>query len=253
MHWLLRRLSQKLRALVLILLVSGLLMLILSLFVNILLPLLPESLQGLYRSLKTGDLTQARTSLWTFFAGPEGAVRFVILQAAQVIFAPIPGQLPGLLGGALFGFWLGLGLSSLGLTLGSGLMLVLGRVGRYPLQRFLPATWLETWLPLLEYGGVMRYFLMFLVPAFPDDALCLLAGMTRLPLFALLLASFLGRLPSLVMLCLAGSHMNQHPAQFWLSGGLLLSFSLVLWFFQEEVEGHLRKRWQNAFMKTEAL
>lgn len=244
MRWLLRRLGQKLRTLLPILVVSSLLMVILSLSTELLVPRLPTPLQTLYTAVQSGDLISARSALQHFFAGPIGAVRFVGLQAAQVVLAPLPGQLPGLLGGALFGFWSGLGLSYLGLTLGTSLMLGLGRAGQQPLRRILPKRLQETWLPVLEHGGVMHYFLMFLMPAFPDDALCLLAGMTRLPLPALLAASLLGRLPGLTMLCLAGSSLNQHPDWFWLGGGLLTGFSLLLWIFQEEVEGVLRKRWR---------
>src|SRR5215831_10134988 len=46
-------------------------------------------------------------------------VIFVGMQALQVIIAPIPGELTGILGGYLFGEWVGLLYSTVGLTLGS--------------------------------------------------------------------------------------------------------------------------------------
>src|SRR5262245_66464536 len=45
-------------------------------------------------------------------------VIFVGLQALQVIIAPIPGELTGILGGFLFGEWVGVVYSTVGLTLG---------------------------------------------------------------------------------------------------------------------------------------
>ncbi len=52
--------------------------------------------------------------------GGLAPVIFIVLQALQVIIAPIPGEITGILGGYLFGEWLGLVYSTLGLTLGSG-------------------------------------------------------------------------------------------------------------------------------------
>src|SRR6266436_1551977 len=46
-------------------------------------------------------------------------VIFIALQALQVIIAPIPGEVTGILGGYLFGQWIGLLYSTIGLTLGS--------------------------------------------------------------------------------------------------------------------------------------
>ncbi len=51
--------------------------------------------------------------------GVLAPVIFIGLQALQVIIAPIPGELTGILGGYLFGQWGGLLYSTIGLTLGS--------------------------------------------------------------------------------------------------------------------------------------
>jgi len=60
--------------------------------------------------------------------GPAGIVGFVLLQAFQVIAAPIPGEVTGLLGGYLYGTVGGIILSTIGLTIGSMLAFILGRV-----------------------------------------------------------------------------------------------------------------------------
>ena len=51
--------------------------------------------------------------------GVLAPVIFIGLQALQVIISPIPGELTGILGGYLFGQWVGLLYSTIGLTLGS--------------------------------------------------------------------------------------------------------------------------------------
>ena len=59
---------------------------------------------------------------WGVFA----PVVFIAIQALQVIIAPMPGDVTGLLGGFVFGQWLGFSYSTLGLTIGS-LCAFLGR------------------------------------------------------------------------------------------------------------------------------
>src|SRR5437660_1626558 len=52
---------------------------------------------------------------------------FMGMQALQVIVAPIPGELTGILGGYLFGEWAGLLYSTIGLTVGSVAAFAIGR------------------------------------------------------------------------------------------------------------------------------
>src|SRR5215468_10973000 len=54
-------------------------------------------------------------------------VLFMLLQALQVIISPIPGDATGFLGGYLFGEWLGLLYSTIGLTFGSIVSFWIGR------------------------------------------------------------------------------------------------------------------------------
>src|SRR5262249_30675816 len=51
--------------------------------------------------------------------GVLAPVIFMGMQALQVIVAPIPGEVTGILGGYLFGEWVGLFYSTIGLTVGS--------------------------------------------------------------------------------------------------------------------------------------
>src|SRR4029450_3573325 len=51
--------------------------------------------------------------------GPAAPLIFIIIQALQVVVAPVPGEVTGILGGFVFGQWIGLIYSSIGLTVGS--------------------------------------------------------------------------------------------------------------------------------------
>ena len=59
--------------------------------------------------------------------GDYAPLVFILLQALQVIMAPIPGEATGFLGGLVFGTTLGFIYSTLGLILGSILAFGLGR------------------------------------------------------------------------------------------------------------------------------
>jgi uncharacterized membrane protein YdjX (TVP38/TMEM64 family) len=61
------------------------------------------------------QLMHAMLDRWRVFA----PVVFIAIQALQVIIAPILGDVAGLLGGFVFGQWLGFSYSTLGLTIGS--------------------------------------------------------------------------------------------------------------------------------------
>src|SRR2546425_6873311 len=61
------------------------------------------------------QLMHAMLNRW----GVLAPVVFIAIQALQVIIAPIPGEVTGLLGGFVFGQWLGFFYSTVGLTIGS--------------------------------------------------------------------------------------------------------------------------------------
>src|SRR5439155_11217053 len=60
---------------------------------------------------------------------------FIVIQATQVIISPIPGEITGPVGGALFGTTLGLIYSTIGLTLGTLFCFWVGRKCGEPQMR----------------------------------------------------------------------------------------------------------------------
>lgn len=176
---------------------------------------------------------------------------FVGLQVLQVMLAPIPGQLMGLLGGWLFGFWGGLSLTLLGLALGSLLVMLAGRwLGRHLLPLLLKPVQRARFTNLIESGGYFSFLMIFLLPALPDDAICLLAGMTRLNLGGLLLICVLGRLPGMGVLSWAGSRFSSSIG--WPEQVLLLALgmiSLALWLAQDKIEAAWHRRQQQTPQK----
>lgn len=147
-------------------------------------------------------------------AGPWGPVIFMLLQVVQVLIAPIPGQVTGFVGGYLFGGLWGTVYATIGATIGFTLIFVLARkLGRPFVEYFVDKKLLQKFDYLTERNGVLVFFLIFLLPAFPDDIICYLAGLTAIKIRVLILISFIGRLPGNVLLAITGSGVAESNVQ----------------------------------------
>lgn len=172
--------------------------------------------------------------------GPLAPIVFIAMQVLQVLVAPIPGQFTGILGGALFGAFWGTVYSVIGLTLGSFLAIWLARIfGRRLVERFVKPDELAKFDHLANKGGLLLFFLIFLLPALPDDAICFIAGLTKLPISALVLMAFLGRLPGLLFLSLAGENIESYT---WLIVAGIVIFAALFIIFRSHLESLFSRR-----------
>ena len=106
-----------------------------------------------------------------------GAVYFA-LQMMTVIVAPIPSNISMMAGALALGFWPAMILGVLAVIAGSVIVFLAARaLGRNAVQRFLDKGVMEKYLPIIEEKQDMFLFLTMLFPFFPDDALCMLAGL----------------------------------------------------------------------------
>lgn len=128
--------------------------------------------------------------------GPAAPLGFVLAEAAQVVFWPIPGQPLEIPGGWLFGFLAGTLLGSLGAVAGSLVAFDLGRrYGRPWVERNIPVGVRERFTRRLGAGRRAEWvvFWLMMVPAFPRDPLCYLAALTRLTPLQFGLIALVGR------------------------------------------------------------
>lgn len=165
--------------------------------------------------------------------GPAGPLAVILLQAAQVLLAPVPGQVLGLASGALFGPWLGTLYSMLGLLLGSYLAVwLVRRWGRPLVERLVDPQSLARVDRLSRRLGAPLLFLVFLVPFLPDDAILLVAGLTEIPTAVILLAALFGRLPGLLVSAFIGeSAMQLTPVQ-WagvIVAAIIVAVPIYVW------------------------
>jgi len=170
-------------------------------------------------------------------AGVLGPVIFIGIQALQVVFAPIPGELTGFLGGFVFGEWLGFLYSTLGLSLGSILAFAVGRwLGAPMVRRLVPPHVWDHMGFLVKAEGAVLCFLIFLIPGFPKDIACYLFGLSPLPFGIFTLLMTLGRMPGTWALSAQGARTaTGNYLQLALITALIIAVGLPLYYFRERI------------------
>lgn len=174
--------------------------------------------------------------------GPWSAVAFVLLQALQVVAAPIPGEVTGFLGGYLYGPLLGIGLSTLGLTIGSYSAFALSRIfGRPFVDRFVSKSTMDRFDYLLHHKGAFLVFLLFLIPGFPKDYLCYVLGLGHLSTMEFLVIGGTGRLFGTVLLTMGGNYIRHHQyGRFSILVGIALIILIVALAYKDKLEKQFR-------------
>src|SRR5882724_6554121 len=158
-----------------------------------------------------GEFYSSKKRLKRFLVsfGPYSAAVFTLLQALQVVIAPIPGELTGVVGGYLYGNAFGFLLSTLGLTLGSWVAFELANgLGRPFVERLIK----KEIIAKVNFGtsntGVTTCFLLVLLPGFLKDYLCYVIGLSRMELGTFLIISTLGRMPGTYLLTLQRANIR---------------------------------------------
>ncbi len=161
--------------------------------------------------------------------------------ALQVIVAPIPGQVAGIAGGFLFGTVLGTVYTMIGLIIGSLIAFVLSRyLGRPFVERIVPEKTRKKFDKLVEKGGIITLFMIYVLPVLPDDAICFVAGFTKIKIRTLMLISALGRLPGMIVLSLVGQGLAKKDSFLSIAilAGVLL-ISILIFIFKAKIEAFM--------------
>jgi len=135
---------------------------------------------------------------------------FMLFQILQVIFAPVPGEATGFIGGYLFGTIPGFIYSSLALTIGSCFNFLIGRrLGIHFVKKLISEKKINKFEKIISPKGITVIFMLFLFPGFPKDYLCLFLGITTLPAKVFLFLTGVGRIPGTLLLSLQGASLGQ--------------------------------------------
>lgn len=162
--------------------------------------------------------------------GPLAPLIFIILQILQTVVAPIPGQVVGGVGGFLFGHW-GILWTTIGSVIGFWLVfLIARRFGRPLLEKIFKKPIVEKFDFIINARGAsVILFMIFLLPGFPDDVICYIAGLTKLSIKKLMLIAILGRFPTIVVTNFIGAGLGEN--NLWLVAALSVIGAILVGIF----------------------
>lgn len=158
--------------------------------------------------------------------GVLAPIVYVLLQIAQTVFAPIPGNIVGGVGGFLFGWW-GILWTLIGSMIGFWIVFILSRrFGRPLVEKVIQRENLEKFDFIIGKRAPVVLFVIFLIPGLPDDIVAYIAGLTEVKIKNLVLLAIIGRLPSIVVTNYIGMGLGVGNAR--LIGVIALGVALVL-------------------------
>ncbi len=114
-------------------------------------------------------------------AGSAAAVIYILFCFFQVVLLPVPGSVTVAVGVAMFGPLKCTLFSFVGIVLGSVAAFAVGRwIGYKAVCWIVGRDSLDKWLKKLKGKDYLILSLMFLLPMFPDDVLCFIAGLSSM-------------------------------------------------------------------------
>lgn len=145
---------------------------------------------------------------WIRQFGALAPLVFIVIQAVQVVVAPVPGQVVALAAGYLFGPLAGTVYSLIGVIIGSAIAFSLAkRYGRSFVEDVVHEDVVERFDGFVDTVGIPGLLAFVAIPGLPDDAVCFLAGLTKWSLPTFLGVIAIGRLPAYVFTVYAGGEL----------------------------------------------
>lgn len=109
----------------------------------------------------------------------RGVIIYMLIQAAQVIFLPVPAAVICIVGSLVYGPFLGAIYCTAGILVGSYISYFIGKIFGHKLVSWIVGKDnVNKYSDIIQKRGKVFLGLAFLLPMFPDDILCLIAGIT---------------------------------------------------------------------------
>ena len=145
-------------------------------------------------------------------SAPWSHLAFFFLQFVSTIVAPIPSNVTALAGGILFGAIPAFLLTWIAVVLGSFLVFSLARaLGQEKVSGFVGRKLSVRYLDIIRRKRDTFLLLAFLFPFFPDDILCILAGLTEISRKRFIVLCLLARPWGLMVSCAVGGSALDFP------------------------------------------
>ena len=172
---------------------------------------------------------------------PYSHLVFFLIQLLSVILAPIPSNVTALAGGVLFGTWPAFLLTWGAVVLGSAAVFAVARKLVLDfVERVVSRSSISRYLDVIQRKQDTFLVLAFLFPFFPDDVLCILAGLTTMPFRRFLLIALVTRPWGLLAAsALGGSTLSLPPWAMALLAAAGIGVFLVCMKYGDKWEGKL--------------
>ncbi len=153
---------------------------------------------GFFEVISSAESLQAylaRAGVWM-------PLSYVLLQFLQVVILPIPSVVSTVAGVALFGAFRAMIYSLIGILLGSVVAFFIGRRLGYSAAAWLIGEEsLKKWQKKMKGKDNLILTLMFVLPVFPDDVLCMVAGLSSMSTRYFLIVITLSRILAIATTC----------------------------------------------------
>lgn len=163
---------------------------------------------GFFQSARSLEAMQSYMSQWA----PYSHLVFFLVQFASVVLAPIPSNITAAAGAVLFGTLPAFLMTAAAVLAGSMLVFALARgLGQSFVNRVMSERVSVRYLTLIREKRDSFLVLVFLFPFFPDDLICILAGLTDISWRRFFVIAALTRPWGLLVACAVGGSVITIP------------------------------------------
>lgn len=181
-------------------------------------------------------------------AGGWAMAVYVFVQILQVVILPLPAVVCYVPGTYIWGPGMATLLASIGVLIGALICYVLGRLcGRRIVEWIAGKEVTDKYADYLGKKGKLLFVMMQILPFFPDDILCLVAGLTKMNFPFFLVTMILVRPAIVAVYCYMGSG-ELIPFEGWGIGVWVAIFAVCIvlaalsFKYQDQIEGWLKRK-----------
>jgi uncharacterized membrane protein YdjX (TVP38/TMEM64 family) len=161
---------------------------------------------------------------------PLIAIGIILLHIAQIVIPFIPGHFVPFMAGYIFGLW-GILIDGIGMLFGSFSAYYIAKIyGERIVLKFIRKEDLEKVSKFVNEKGIIGFYILYLIPFTPKDALCFVAGFLKIKeIYFLMLILFI-RIPADAIIVLIGAGFKNLDPKITFYISAIGIFVLIIYF-----------------------
>ena len=160
-----------------------------------------------------------------------GPIVLFVLFILQTFIAFIPGQALMVASGYIYDFSGGILITWISLVVGGQMAFWLARrYGRPFAEKWVSSSVLDRWDKSAAGQGIGFYIVTLVMPFFPNDAMCYVAGLGNMPHRRFLIANIMGRGIASLLTVIVGAYAGQIPSLVWIFVAGFIVLGIGGWF-----------------------